>query len=156
MAEPIAPPAPPGVSAPVAPPGRVPGWAAWTLRILVLLTAIFVLLQPVFAGMFLAGEVGMRDMHAAGHFFIVVIVFFQIIAAVLVWRPGRGPAWPIWASIAYLLYVEAQASFGFIRMLSLHIPLGVLALGLALLMLVGTWSPRLRVRRSTPPGSGEQ
>lgn len=133
-----------------APIGAVPGWAVWTLRILVLLTAVFTVLQPVFAGQFLAGDSGARGLHSAGHATIAAVLFFQIVAAVLVWRPGRGPAWPIWASIGFLFYIEIQAGFGFVRMLALHIPLGVVAVGASVLLVVLTWSPRLRVRRSEP------
>lgn len=142
----MAPPEPPGSAA----LGTVPGWAAWTLRILVLLTAVFTVLQPVYAGQLLAGTSGAHGMHAAGHAVIGGLLFFQIVAAVLVWRPGRGPAWPIWASVGFLVYIEIQAGFGFVRMLALHIPLGVVAVGMSVLFVVLTWSPRLRVKRSAP------
>lgn len=129
---------------------NVPGWAAWTLRFFVAATAIFAVLQPVYAGLFLAGDSGMRAHHSTGHIVIVGLLFFQILAAVLVWRPGRGPSWPIWVTLVYFFFVEIQAGFGFARMLALHIPLGVLTVGIAVLLVVRTFSPQLRVRRSAP------
>jgi hypothetical protein len=154
MTEPLAPPAVPPVAPHTEPAGRVPGWAAWLLRVLVLLTAVLVLLQPVSAGLFVTGDVGMLGMHSAGHIFIALVLMLQIVAAILVWRPGRGPSWPIWATVGLFFLVETQAGFGFARMLALHIPLGVLTFGLAVAMLIAAWSPRLRVRRSAPKPRG--
>lgn len=146
---------------PIEPPaarsrGQVPGWAVWALRILVAGTAVVAALQPVYAGLFLAGDSGMRADHSTGHIVIVSLLFFQVIAAVLVWRPGRGPSWPIWVSLGFIFVVEMQAGFGYSRMLALHIPLGVLTVGIAVLLVVFTWSPRLRERRSFPrPRTGQ-
>lgn len=154
MTEPLAPPATPP-AAPEMPPGaRVPGWAAWLLRVLTLLTAVLVLLQPVWAGLFVTGNVGMLGLHSAGHIFISLALLVQMVAAVLVWRPGRGPAWPIWTTVGMFLLVGMQAGFGYARMLSLHIPLGVFTFGLAVAMLIAAWSRRLRVRRSAPRNRG--
>jgi hypothetical protein len=126
----------------------VPGWTVGLLRALVIGTAVLIFAQPVTAGLFVTGDVGMLDLHALGHVLILFVLLAQIVAAVLVWRPGRGPAWPIWASVGLLVLTEIQAGFGFVRMLDLHFPGGVLLLGLAVAMVIGVWSPRLRVRRS--------
>jgi hypothetical protein len=48
-----------------------------------------------------------------------VLVFFQFIAAILLWRPGRGPSWPIWVSLAFFLAAEAQSALGYARTVSL-------------------------------------
>lgn len=129
-------------------PGIVPGWAVWMLRVIVLLIAVLVFLQPVFAGLFVTGDVGMLRMHSTMAGFINLLVFFQFIAAILLWRPGWGPSWPIWASLAFFLAAEAQSALGYARTVSLHIPAGVLLFGIATVMVIGTWSPKLRVRRS--------
>jgi hypothetical protein len=154
MTEPLAPPATPPAAPEVPPAARVPGWAAWLLRGLVLLTAVLVLLQPVSAGLFVTGNVEMLGLHSAGHIFISLVLLLQMVAAVLIWRPGRGPAWPIWATVGMFLLVGMQAGLGYVRMLSLHIPLGVLTFGLSVAMLIAAWSPRLRIRRSTPRNRG--
>lgn len=151
MTEPLAPPA---VSPAAVQTGRVPGWAVWLFRILVLLTAVLVFLQPISAGLFVTGDVGMLGLHSAGHIFISLALMLQIVAGILVWRPGRGPSWPIWTTLGLFFLIEIQAGFGFARMLALHIPLGVLTFGLAVAMLIAAWSPRLRVRRSQPRSHG--
>lgn len=129
---------------------QVPGWAVWFLRVSALFVAVFVFVQPVLAGLFVTGEVGMLGLHSVNANLIALLVIVQAVAAILLWRPGRGPAWPIWISIAYLVLIEAQAGFGYARLVALHIPFGVALFGLAVAMLIGTWSPRLRVCRSTP------
>lgn len=130
--------------------GTVPGWAAWSLRLTVLATAVLVLLQPVLAGLFVTGDVGMLRAHSTAAGFITMLGFFQFIAALLVWRPGRGPAWPVWASLGFFVAAEAQSGFGYARLVGAHIPFGVALFGFAVAMLIATWSPRLRVRRSVP------
>jgi hypothetical protein len=141
---------------PASPAGRVPAWAAWSLRAVVLAVAILVFLQPVLAGRFITGDVGMLRVHSTVAGFITALAFLQFAAAILVWRPGRGPSWPIWASLAFFLVAEVQGALGYARVVSLHIPLGVLLFGLAVAMVIGTWSPKLRIRRSHPRRRGNR
>ncbi|WP_020576949.1 hypothetical protein [Actinopolymorpha alba] len=125
----------------------VPRWAVWSLRGPALLVTLLILAQPVFAGLFVTGDVGMLDLHSATASFLVALLFFQVVAAILVWRPGRGPAWPIAASAAAFVLAELQAGLGYARVVALHIPLGVLLFGLSVAFLITLWSPRLRHRR---------
>ncbi|HEX6682152.1 MAG TPA: hypothetical protein VF062_05130 [Candidatus Limnocylindrales bacterium] len=122
--------------------------AVWSLRILTSLVTLLVLVQPVLAGLFVTGDVGMLTAHSITASFLAALAFFQIVAAIVVWRPGRGPAWPIWASVASFLLLEIQAGLGYARAVGAHIPFGVLLFGLSVAMLIGVWSPRLRQRRS--------
>ncbi|RJL36199.1 hypothetical protein D5H75_01790 [Bailinhaonella thermotolerans] len=130
-----------------APATAVPGWAVWSLRGLVLAVTLLVLAQPVLAGLFVTGDVGMLGLHGAIASFLAALVFFQVVAAILVWRPGRGPAWPIGASVAGFVLVEAQSAAGYARAVALHIPLGVLLFGLSVALLIAVWSPGVRRRR---------
>jgi hypothetical protein len=116
----------------------------------VLGVAVLVFGQPVLAGLFVTGDVGMLRIHSTIAGFITTLLFFQFVAAILLWRPGRGPSWPIWASLAFFLVAEVQGALGYARTVSLHIPLGVLLFGFAVVMVIATWSPKLRVRRSQP------
>lgn len=125
------------------------GWAVWSLRGIVLLVTLLVFIQPVLAGLFVTGDVGMLDLHSMTASFLAVLVFFQIVAAILVWRPGRGPAWPIAAGVATFVLVELQSGLGYARAVAVHIPFGVLLFGLSIAVLIGVWSPRLRQRRPT-------
>lgn len=137
------------VQAPATAPVRtVPGWSVWLLRASTVLVTVFVLLQPVLAGLFVTGDVGMLGLHSLNANVILLLVLIQLVAAFLVWRPGGGAVWPIWTSLAYLLLIEAQAGFGYARLVAVHIPFGVALFGLAVALLLGTWSPRIWMSRS--------
>jgi hypothetical protein len=69
---------------------------------------------------------------------IHLVALVQLVVAILVWRPGRGPGWPGLASLALLLAEELQMGFGYARVLALHVPLGVASFGITVAMLVGT------------------
>jgi hypothetical protein len=142
------------VTPPASPAGHVPAWAVWSLRTVVLAVAVLVLLQPVLAGRFISGDAGMLGVHSTVAGFITALAFLQFAAAILVWRPGQGPSWPIWASLAFFLAAEVQAALGYARAVGLHIPLGVLLFGFAVVMVIATWSPKLQVRRSRPRRRG--
>ncbi|WP_144120198.1 hypothetical protein [Catellatospora sichuanensis] len=133
-----------GTAEPARPP--VPGWAVWPLRGLAAATTGLVLVQPVLAGLFVTGDVGMLDLHGIAASFLVMLVFFQLLAAILVWRPGRGPAWPIGACVAAFVLVELQSGLGYARAVAVHMPLGVLLFGLSVALLIGVWRPGLRRR----------
>jgi hypothetical protein len=145
---------PPEAPAAPTPAGQVPGWAVWSLRVIALGVAVLVFGQPVLAGLFVTGDVGMLRLHSTSAGFITTLAFLQFAAAILVWRPGRGPSWPIWASLAFFLAAEVQAALGYARVVGLHIPLGVLLFGFAVVMVIATWSPKLQVRRSRPRRRG--
>lgn len=137
------------VQAPATAPVRtVRGWSVWLLRASTVLVTVFVLLQPVLAGLFVTGDVGMLGLHSLNANVILLLVLIQLVAAFLVWRPGGGAVWPIWTSLAYLLLIEAQAGFGYARLVAVHIPFGVALFGLAVALLLGTWSPRIWMSRS--------
>jgi hypothetical protein len=134
---------------------QVPAWAVWSLRTTALLASLLVLTQAVLAGLFVTGDVGMLELHSVNAGLVISIAFLQLIAAVLVWRPGRGAVWPIWASAAVFALAEAQAGFGYARLVSAHIPLGVALFGASVGLLVGVFSPRIRARRRRGPSSTE-
>lgn len=132
--------------------------AARPLRVVVLLHAALILAQAAFAGQFLGGDAGWVRVHEANAGIIQLTAFVQLVLAILVWRPGRGPGWPALASLALLLVEELQLGFGYARMLALHVPLGVAIFGLTVAILVGTRrltraepDPRRRPRVPTAP-----
>ena len=122
--------------------------AARPLRVVVLLHTALVLAQAAFAGQFLAGDGAWVRVHEANAGIIQMAAFFQLVLAILVWRPGRGPGWPALASLALLLAEELQMGFGYARILALHVPLGVAIFGLTVAILVGT---RSLTRVEVPP-----
>ena len=121
------------------------------LRVIVLLHATLVLAQAAFAGQFLAGHAAWLRVHETNAGIIHLVAFVQLVAAILVWRPGRGPGWPALASLTLLLAEEFQLGFGYARLLALHVPLGVAIFGLTVVMVVGTG--RL-TRTERGPGDG--
>jgi hypothetical protein len=112
--------------------------AARPLRAIVLLHAALVLAQAAFAGQFLAGDAAWVRLHELNAGIIHLVALVQLVVAILVWRPGRGPGWPALASLALLLAEELQMGFGYARVLALHVPLGVAIFGTTVAMLVGT------------------
>jgi hypothetical protein len=112
--------------------------AARPLRAIVLLHAALVLAQAAFAGQFIAGDAAWVRVHEANAGIIHLVAFVQLVVAILVWRPGRGPGWPALASLALLMAEEFQMGFGYARMLGLHVPLGVAIFGLTVAMVIGT------------------
>ena len=72
----------------------------------------------------------------------------QLIAAGLLWRAGRGPAWPLGASLLICVAEVMQIGAGFSRNLGLHVPLGVTLFGTTAAMTGWAWSARPRAGRA--------
>lgn len=116
-------------------------WPLWLMRAVVTLVAALVFVQPMLAGQFLAGNFDTVGLHAAAASAIALLVMFQGLAAVLLWRPGRGPAWPVAASVVQFLLVGLQLGMGYSDRLAVHVPLGVAVVAIALLQLLWVWLP---------------
>ena len=115
------------------------GLAVRGLRAVVPAHAALVLVQAAFAGRYLSGDAAGLRLHERNAELIVTLALVQLVLAVLVWRPGRGPAWPALASLALWLAEVAQISLGYGRVLSVHVPLGVAIFGLTVALAIGTW-----------------
>jgi heme A synthase len=68
--------------------------------------------------------------------------------AVLVWRRGHGPGWPVVVSVGLLVAILVQSVVGMNGLLAVHVPLGVAIFGL-----VATLLGRTRTRSATRPRS---
>jgi hypothetical protein len=122
--------------------GRRPhGWALWLFRIIVTFAALSMFGQALLAGGFLAGHFDMLGLHRDNSTLDVLLVAAMVVAAVVLWRPGRGPLWPAWVSLACLVVLVGQTLLGYTRVLSLHVPLGVLITVALVLLLVWAWRP---------------
>ena len=86
--------------------------AARPLRVIVLLHAVLVFVQAAAAGQFLAGHAAWLRVHETNAGIIHLVALVQLVVAILVWRPGRGPGWPALASLALLLAEEFQMGLG--------------------------------------------
>ncbi|GII03411.1 hypothetical protein [Planobispora takensis] len=88
----------------------------------------------------------LAEPHVMAGLAVHVIALLQIVAAVLVWRPGRGAGWPALASLGLFLIGMGQ-HFTW-QLLGTHVPSGLALFGLTLAVLIWAWSPRAAVRRS--------
>jgi hypothetical protein len=113
------------------------------MRSVVTLHAIAVFAQPLLAGQILAGDFDIVAIHGGVANLITLLALGQIVAAILLWRPGRGPVWPIWASVGLLLAEVLQEGFGYAGLRAAHVPLGTAVVAAMALFLVWVW----RVRR---------
>ncbi len=126
----------------------------WLFRVAVTLAALLTFAQALFAGSFLAGHFDMLAVHKNNSNIVGGAAAFMIIAAVLQWRPGRGPFWPVWVSLLFLAALTLQTFFGYGRALSVHVPLGTALIAAILLLLVWVWRPM--PRRPGAPIADEQ
>lgn len=129
---------PPSTAAPRA-------WTMWLLRVAVALELVSLLLQTGTAGQLLAGVAAGRSLHGTGSLFVHVFGLVALVAAILVWRPGRGPWWPAVAGLVLLLGGFAQSAFGGTGQIALHVPVGVTLVVLTTWLLV--WSALRRPAR---------
>jgi hypothetical protein len=132
-----------------APPGTRPPLrtrVTWTLLFVVFtLHTALVIAQPLLAGAFLNGDLEAMKVHGPNGDAIAFTALLLVVpAAVLFWRPGRGPAWPAICAPVLFLAEGAQMSLGWAHQLGLHIPLGVAIVGLVVATEV--WLIRWRVR----------
>ena len=114
-------------------------WTLLLFRTVVTVEAVLGALQPFLAGGFLSGNYGMLDLHALNASAVGTVCLVQIGAAVLLWRPGGGPAWPAQASATLFLAEAMQIALGYARNLAIHIPLGTAIIGCLVAMLVWSW-----------------
>ncbi|MFC0112491.1 hypothetical protein [Kibdelosporangium aridum] len=120
---------------------RPRGWPLWLFRVMVTFAALSMFAQAALAGGLLAGHFDMLALHRDNSTVSVLIVTAMTVAGVLLHRPGRGPSWPMWVSLVCLVVSVGQALLGYTRMLSLHVPFGVLITAALLLLLVWAWRP---------------
>ncbi|OLT38298.1 hypothetical protein BJF79_27380 [Actinomadura sp. CNU-125] len=111
----------------------------WTLRLSAAGHLAGVLMQAVLAGLFATGDVDMLAWHANNAVLTPALLTVQWGAAVLLWRPGRGPGWPALASTALIAAETVQIGLGTDRSIAMHIPLGTLLFGASALVTVWVW-----------------
>ncbi|ALJ20847.1 hypothetical protein AOA12_13410 [Microbacterium sp. No. 7] len=90
--------------------------------------AVLVFAQPILAGMSLEGRDGALDLHYANGMAIMTVAAVQIVAALLWWKPGGGPARAIGVSAVLLVLEVVQFLIGSAGGFTLHLPLGIVLL----------------------------
>lgn len=116
-----------------------PGWIVWALRVTATGHLIGVLGQAVLAGMFVTGDVDLLAWHRDNAGFTYVLLFLQLVAAVLLWRPARFAGWPALASLGLVVAETAQVALGNARIIAAHFPLGMAIFGMSAVVTVWTW-----------------
>ncbi|MFF4361603.1 hypothetical protein [Streptomyces sp. NPDC001604] len=122
-------------------------WPLTLLRVTSLLFLFDTLLQGALAGLFITGDVRFLDLHAANAQLLAATALVEAVAALLVWRSMRGPAWPFALAVGLVVLVGAQMGLGAARMLGGHVPLalGVFGVGVAL----SCWAYMYKVGKGT-------
>lgn len=118
---------------------KSPRWPLWVFRGTATLAAIMLFDQAVFAGQFLAGTYDALLVHRESATFAGISVVVSAIGAALLRWPGRGPWWPIAACLGLFGLIALQIIIGFARILTLHVPLGVMISILATELAVWAW-----------------
>ncbi|MQA27003.1 MAG: hypothetical protein GEU94_16420 [Micromonosporaceae bacterium] len=133
----------PGVAA--ASPG--PRATLTVLRVLAVLHTAGAIVQPMLAGVYLGGDVDALAIHELNAHVVTGLGFFQLVAAIVfVWR-GRGRFWPLWASLAICLAVQAQVGMGYEGVVAVHLPLGVSIIAMQILLTVWLFRAAARTAR---------
>jgi hypothetical protein len=140
-----------------------PSWPRWLFRVCMTVAATLLANQAVYAGQFLAGTYGSLLTHRENATYSGIAVAVAAAAAVLLRWPGRGPLWPVLATVGLFGLIAAQIAIGFARIITVHIPLGVAVIVVAVLLTVWAWrdprppdgnAARLRRVRSSGATSG--
>lgn len=106
------------------------GWPIVVVRAGAVLVTAQVLAQAALAGGFVSGQIRWLDLHSLNGILLFVSSGLLVAATVLLFRPGRGPWWPIAFTTSVWLLIAGQATAGFAKLIGLHIPLGVAVMGL--------------------------
>lgn len=118
-------------------------WTYWPFRLVVTVATVLLVDQPIYAGQFLSGTFSALHTHRENATAAGIVVLVAAIAAVPIRWPGRGPLWPMLASLGLFALIGGQIALGFLRLLTIHIPLGVAIIVLAVLLTVWAWRPHL-------------
>ncbi|MFC5665703.1 hypothetical protein ACFP3U_22315 [Kitasatospora misakiensis] len=102
------------------------------LQLTVALQTLAIFFQATTAGLLLSTSYG-ETLHSVGARVMYGASMLYLLAAILAWRPGGGPARPILYATGFLALASVQVVLGVTHKPALHVPLGVLMFGLSLL-----------------------
>lgn len=115
-----------------------PRWPLRLFRTVTTLYAVSAIAQPFLAGMFLSGQFSALDMHQTNATIVGLLGIAAIICSVLLWRVGGTSALPLRISTVLFALIALQIVFGYLKILALHVPLGVaLVFGIVRLAVFG-------------------
>ena len=115
-------------------------WAVWPYRVLITLTAAVFVSQPVTAGQFMSGTYGSLELHAIWGYIAAGSAVLFVLPASIVARWRRAMSWRhVLAAVALSAIAWLQILLGEGRSLTLHVPLGVAVVMLAVLQAWSSW-----------------
>ena len=124
------------------------------LRVVAVVHAVAVCLQPVLAGAYLNGSGAAMRMHEPIGLGLAFVCLTQLLTATIYWRSGgRGSA--VLVTLLLLVAEAAQISMGYSRQLAVHIPLGITIVAIVCAFAVWTFRPAARVQRTAKNASVE-
>jgi hypothetical protein len=120
-----------------------PAWPAWTYRIVATLAAVLLFIQSILAGEFIADKSDKLafTLHRENAILSVIVVLVLVVAAILSVWPGGGRRTVLPRAIGLLVVTAGEAVAGFAKLTQLHVPLGVLLIGIAAWMAISSWFP---------------
>ncbi|APX33631.1 hypothetical protein BH708_13915 [Brachybacterium sp. P6-10-X1] len=112
----------------------------WAWRVLLTVAAAGYLFQAVSAGQFLQGDYAFLRFHQVGTTTLDVVMVLALLAAGALRWVARGPLLPLLGTLGVFAVSQAQAGTGAARMVWLHVPLGVVLIGLVWLLAWYAWT----------------
>jgi hypothetical protein len=116
--------------------------ALTAFRVIVTAHCALILVQAGLAGRYLSGGFDSISIHSANAGLLFLLGVTQLVTAGVLWRRGRGPAWPVGASALVLFAEVLQIGAGYSQNLGLHVPLGVTLFGVTAALTGWAWSAR--------------
>jgi hypothetical protein len=114
-------------------------WTWSLLRVVTVLTTLSAFTQAVLAGGVVAGRIESLPLHSANGLMLAAGTLVLLVALVLAWRPGGGPAWTPLAGLLLSFATVVQLGLGFGRSLAIHVPLGTTVIIAQVMLLVWVW-----------------
>ncbi|MFF7789815.1 hypothetical protein [Streptomyces sp. NPDC007991] len=94
--------------------------------------------QPVFAGVYLTGEIGGLDWHARGADVVFSLGLLQAVAGAAAWARTRR-LWPTAVSVLIVAAETGQYMAGLSGLLWVHLPLGVMIIAALAVLSAAVW-----------------
>jgi hypothetical protein len=123
----------------VATPLSAGRWPWLVLRVVTVLTTLSAFTQAVLAGGVVAGRIEALPLHSTNGLMLALGTLALLVALVLAWRPGGGPAWTLLAGLLMVAATVVQLGLGFSRSLAVHVPLGTTIIIAQVMLLVWVW-----------------
>jgi hypothetical protein len=116
---------------------RRPRISLFCFRAVAVALALFAIGQPIFIGSYFSGTFEALALHSAGAAALQALGLLVLVAAAAV-VAMRGRWWFLIWSVTLFLLIHVQAVLGYTRVLQLHVPIGVLTVGIAVAVAIAS------------------